>query len=300
MVHTSQPSQADLALELERLDTDLFRSVRLWKPQDGRGVFGGQTMGQAVWAATNTVEETYKLHCYFLSFGDAFSPSGILYHVERLRTGRSYATRYVKAVQNGKTIFALVCSFQVPEPTQTLQSQLVLHPPPEECLNRESILEAEMADPNLSPKVKDFLRKALDHSKNNSVEFRNVEKVGLRDMGRQTEAVPWRLQWVRTKVPIKGGDAFQKCVLTYMSDFQFIGTVARALGIGSGSRKVAMMASLDHMHFYEDVDVSEWMLFYIEVPRAGSGRGLVHGRFYTLDGKLAVVASQEGVVRIQL
>ena len=39
------------ALELEVLDGDqLFRSVRLWKPLTGRGVFGGQTLGLATWA----------------------------------------------------------------------------------------------------------------------------------------------------------------------------------------------------------------------------------------------------------
>lgn len=63
-----------------------------------------------------------------------------------------------------------------------------------------------------------------------------------------------------------------------------------------------MLASLDHsMHFYDnDIDASDWLLFYMECPVVRSGRGLVHGRIYTRDGRLAVICNQEGVVRASL
>jgi hypothetical protein len=40
---------------LETIDRDLYRSKELWKPSGGRGVFGGQTIAQAAWAATLSV-----------------------------------------------------------------------------------------------------------------------------------------------------------------------------------------------------------------------------------------------------
>lgn len=40
----------------------------------------------------------------------------ILYYVDRLREGRSYSTRSVRAVQKGKVIFIMMCSFHKPEP----------------------------------------------------------------------------------------------------------------------------------------------------------------------------------------
>jgi acyl-CoA thioesterase 8 len=62
-----------------------------------------------------------------------------------------------------------------------------------------------------------------------------------------------------------------------------------------------MMASLDHdMHFYHPADASDWLLFVMEAQAAGNGRGLVQGRIYTRDGKLAAVCQQEGVVRAQV
>jgi len=57
------PDSIEDALELETLDGDtLFRSVRLWKPLTGRGVFGGQTLALSTWAATRSVSPELKLH----------------------------------------------------------------------------------------------------------------------------------------------------------------------------------------------------------------------------------------------
>ena len=62
-------------LDLERLEVDLFRgeSRDIGSPQ----VFGGQVLGQAVVAATRTVEtgrELHSLHAYFLRRGDFNAP----------------------------------------------------------------------------------------------------------------------------------------------------------------------------------------------------------------------------------
>ncbi|KAG8727520.1 hypothetical protein FRC12_022338 [Ceratobasidium sp. 428] len=61
-----------------------------------------------------------------------------------------------------------------------------------------------------------------------------------------------------------------------------------------------MISSLEHsVWFYDtnDVDCTEWMLFVMVCPVAGMGRGIVHGRIYTQQGRLIVMAAQEGVVR---
>lgn len=49
------------------------------------------------------------MHCYFVLAGDSEIP--ILYHVERVREGRSYATRTVQARQRGRAIFTTTMSF---------------------------------------------------------------------------------------------------------------------------------------------------------------------------------------------
>ena len=72
------------------------------------------------------------LQCYFLASASTATP--IVYSVERLRNGKSYVTRSVKAVQNGHIIFIMLCSFQKPEPWQpAYQWTMPQVPPPEEC-----------------------------------------------------------------------------------------------------------------------------------------------------------------------
>ena len=90
-------------LELEQLEVNLFRgeSRDIGSPQ----VFGGQVLGQALVAATRTVEgrQCHSLHAYFLRPGDFNAP--IVYDVDRSRDGKSFTSRRVVAIQHGEQIF---------------------------------------------------------------------------------------------------------------------------------------------------------------------------------------------------
>src|SRR6266581_4479052 len=96
-------------LDLENLEADLFRGR---SPQVGwQRVFGGLVIAQALVAAERTVEGSHphSLHAYFLRPGDPAAP--IVYQVERIRDGRSFATRHCRAIQHGRVIFTLAASF---------------------------------------------------------------------------------------------------------------------------------------------------------------------------------------------
>jgi hypothetical protein len=54
----------------------------------------------------------HSQHCYFLL--PALATPVIEYHVDRIRDGRSYANRLVKAVQGGRVIFILAASYALP------------------------------------------------------------------------------------------------------------------------------------------------------------------------------------------
>src|SRR5205823_14671135 len=88
-------------LDLEPIEVNIFRGLR---PDEQRQrVFGGQVAGQALVAAGRTVEDgkqVHSLHAYFLRPGDPMVP--ILYEVDRIRDGRSFATRRVVAIQHGR------------------------------------------------------------------------------------------------------------------------------------------------------------------------------------------------------
>jgi len=103
-------------LDLESIEVNIFRGR---SPDESRQrVFGGQVAGQALVAATRTIDDpgrqVHSLHAYFLRPGDPLVP--ILYEVDRIRDGRSFTTRRVVAIQHGKAIFNLQASFHLHEP----------------------------------------------------------------------------------------------------------------------------------------------------------------------------------------
>src|SRR5689334_17292214 len=101
-------------LDLEPLEVNLFRGR---SPQSGwQRVFGGQVIGQSLVAAVRTVENRppHSLHGYFMLPGDPKVP--IIYDVDRIRDGKSFTTRRVKAIQHGQAIFTAAISFHLDEP----------------------------------------------------------------------------------------------------------------------------------------------------------------------------------------
>src|SRR5215813_8587296 len=110
-----QPILADLIhlLKLERVEDHIFRGES--RDLGGARVFGGQVVGQALTAASYTVQgrEVHSLHAYFLVPGDVNAP--IVYEVDVARDGKSFSTRRVVAIQHGRPIFNMAASFQSPE-----------------------------------------------------------------------------------------------------------------------------------------------------------------------------------------
>ena len=112
------PSQSAIenVLELTQLtdiNPDLFTNTRpMWHPPGARGIFGGAAIAQTLSAAQKTVPSDFtvhSMHCYFVLAGNADIP--IMYHVERVRSGKSFATRTVQARQRGNVIFTTTMSF---------------------------------------------------------------------------------------------------------------------------------------------------------------------------------------------
>ncbi|KAL7285717.1 hypothetical protein ACG7TL_000822 [Trametes sanguinea] len=292
--------QISSALEVEQLDVNLYRSKTLYLPPRARGVFGGQVISQALVAANNCVDPAFSLHslhCYFLLSASAAVP--ILYNVDRVRDGRSYVTRSVRAVQRGRTIFLLLCSFQRPEPRQpTFQLPMPPNvPSPDACEGIELIYERLFKETN-DAKVKEFCLTVLEERRRSPIE---VKLAGVRE---SQDGVPQFLYWHKARnTPVRYDAAFQKCILSYISDSQFISAARRTLthlNQGKGPTKVVMQTSLDHnISFYsDDFDCGDWLLYVIISERAASGRASVHGRMYTPTGTLVAICNQEGVVRV--
>ena len=120
-------------LTVEKLDTDLYRGLR--NPGGQGRVFGGQVIAQALMSASASVEPdriAHSLHAYFMRPGDEDLP--IICRVERDFDGRSFSTRRVIAMQNGKPILNMAASFQLPEDGFSHQAEMPDVPQPEDLI----------------------------------------------------------------------------------------------------------------------------------------------------------------------
>ena len=81
----------------------------------------------------------HSLHAYFMRPGDPSVP--IIYDVDRIRDGASFATRRVVAIQHGKAIFSLSASFQYDEEGFDHQITMPDVAPPETLMGEQDIKE---------------------------------------------------------------------------------------------------------------------------------------------------------------
>src|SRR5512140_361074 len=143
-------------LDLEPLEVNLFRGQS--SDLGGKSVFGGQVIGQALVAATRTVEGRvpHSLHAYFLLPGDMAAP--IVYEVDRIRDGRSFTARRVQAIQHGRPILSMIASFQVEEPGFEHQEEMPEVPAPESLRSFEELRTDWLAQ---APDLPDRVREAM-------------------------------------------------------------------------------------------------------------------------------------------
>lgn len=282
-----RPVLAELValLRLERIEANLFRG----QSQDlGWGaVFGGQVLGQALSAATQTVppeRRVHSLHGYFLRQGDARKP--IVYDVDTIRDGKSFTTRRVVAIQNGRPIFSLSCSFQQDEPGYEHQTTAPVAEPPE-GLENEQTLARRIADTIPTP-----LRARAVAER--PIEIRVIHPANPM---RPVAGPPERSVWYRATGELPDDPALHACLLAYASDFHFLTTALRPHA-KSWLTPGMQVASLDHaMWFHRAVRMDDWLLHSVQSPWAGGARGLVRGQFFDRDGQLVASTAQEGLMR---
>ena len=270
-------------LSLEQIEENLFRG----QSQDlGWGtVFGGQVLGQALSAASQTVppeRHAHSLHAYFLRPGDVSKP--IVYDVDRIRDGSSFTTRRVVAIQSGRPIFNMSASFHTSEPGFEHHEPMPDAPAPETLKTEQQLALEAGWPPAMLERVK----------AERPFEMRPVELI---DPLRPKPQPPRRMNWLRTVSALPDNPALHRSLLAYVSDHYLIGTALLPHGV-SFLTPGMQIASLDHvMWFHRPLRVDDWLLHVMESPEAGGARGLVRGRLYTRSGALVASTSQEGLIR---
>lgn len=269
-------------LNVERIEQNLYRG----RNHNTEHVFGGQVLAQAIAAAYRTVDtalELHSLHAFFLRPGDWRAP--ILYEVDRIRDGRSFATRRVVAIQHGRAIFNLASSWQKREDGVEHALPMPDVPPPEALRGEREVYE-ELA--RVQPDVKRYAFRF------DAIESKQVERLTLGDGDPHP---PYKHTWLRTRDPLPDDPEVHLAVLAYMSDLDFMSTSMLPHGRAQMRDRV-QGASLDHsLWFHRPFRADDWLLFAKESPTASGARGFVRGQFFDRAGRLVATAAQECLIR---
>ena len=274
-------------LDLEPLEVNLFRGR---SPQSRwQRVFGGQVIGQALVAACRTVEDVtarppHSLHAYFLLGGDPKVP--IIYEVDRIRDGKSFTTRNVKAIQHGHAIFSMSVSFHLSEPGLNHQVKMPEVPKPDELPSDEELKD------RIYPLLPEPARRYYERER--PIEFRPVEF--SRYLGEKSENGRFDI-WIRATGRLPDEPAIHQCVLAYASDMMLLDAALIPHGRSVFSEDI-MAASLDHaLWFHRPFRADEWLLYAQDSPSLADSRGFSRGLIFASDGTLVASVAQEGLLR---
>lgn len=253
-----------------------------------RALFGGQVMAQSLASALKTLPEgdwhAHSFHVYFMLAGTVTDP--LEFEVDRLRDGRTFCTRQVKAIQNGRPILTMICSFQQPEEGFEHQAPMPEVKGPDGIHSQLEL--ARMFRDYFPEKVRDI------YTADKPIEMRVLDPVNI---FAPTKKDPVKYLWMKADGTLPDDVDLHAKLLAYASDFNLLPTSLHPHARSYG-QKGMQMASLDHsVWFHRPFRMDEWLLYAIDSPNAGGGRGFCRGQVFNQQGELVASVAQEGLIR---
>ena len=231
------------------------------------GLYGGQIIAQAARAAALTVDaglSLHSLHAYFIRLGDASEP--IRFEVDRIRNGRSFATRRVVARQAVGAILNMAASFHVNEDGPAVQTEV--KPKVEE----PTALDADSWSPL-------FERRSLR------------DDIGIGRVG----------AWLKMVEELGDDQILHACALAYLSDdLPTEAVIARHPQRPPRDETFTAFwnASLDHaIWFHQPIAAHTWQLHDFTCRALVRNRGLSSGAIFDSKGQHLATVTQEVLIR---
>lgn len=272
------------ALELERVDADRFR-VR-GEPGRFDRVFGGQTVAQALLAASATVDgkAPQSLHAYFVEAGTPGETLDLT--VQHVRDGRSISTRQITVRQGDRTLLSVLASFHDNPTTPEFAD-----PPP------------ATPRPDQLPVLQDWVRDlAPEQGRHSQMWVDRPPPLDLRIGEAPTflggaQADGPRSHWMRLPRVVGDDPVLHAALLAYASDYLLLDMAFRSYPERLAPTSVTGF-SLDHtLWFHRPVRFDRWHLHTQETVAITGHRGLIRGAIHDEHGHLVASAMQEVLVR---
>ncbi|KAI1171059.1 thioesterase-like superfamily-domain-containing protein [Nemania sp. FL0916] len=274
---------------------DTFTNEIAFSPGDGvTSVFGGIIASQAVTASYATVPPDFDVYSSQSSFlRPASFEKNIIYRVSRVAEGRAYATREVRADQDGKCAYIAIVSFQrkstLPGSVLTYQATM----PHMDGMRPEDVHENEF--------LRSMSAAGSTLGKTHAEEPFEWRPAAVTAVKEGDDPTSYRARgFFRSRTPILD-NSVNLAALAYASDKFFLGTALNANpgGLGERMRNLSMAASLTHNLSFHDpqVRVSDWLVAERDTSWGANGRIIVHQKVWHVDsGQLVMSCTQEAIV----
>ena len=266
-------------INLEKIEINIFRGATMDHAR--QQLYGGQVLAQSINAASRTVVSPFVLHsvhAYFLRPGIEEIP--VIYEVDRIRDGKTFATRRVVAIQHGRAIFNASFSFQIPEGSEIIHGSSMPEVPGPDNLPNDELLYTEM------------LGKPLQRAW--PIEYRQIDPANLKHLKPKPAK---QYVWFKSNGDLIDDYSLHQELLAYASDHLLLHTALRPHAL-DGWRGDITLASLDHsIWFHRSFRVDEWLLYEMESTMASGSRAFCRGQVFSQSGELVASTTQEGLLR---
>ncbi|CUU54762.1 acyl-CoA thioesterase-2 [Parafrankia irregularis] len=289
------------ALELDPVGDDRFRAGSAPGQFPGR-IFGGQLLAQALAAASATAPGTtvQSLHAAFVEAGVPEHPIDI--EVERVRDGRSSATRRVTLLQGGRPLLEALASFRA----GTVTADAALPPVAGSGSGVPGGPDGSITDPGRPedlPSIQEWAQKvpagpgAASRSwieRPPAVEIRMGEPPTF--LG-GAPAQGSRSHWMRLPRAVGDDPALHAALLAYASDYFLMDIVFRSYPDLAAVGRLGGF-SLDHaLWLHRPCRFDRWHVHTQDALAVSGGRGLARGTIRDENGQLVATVVQDVLVR---
>ncbi|KAH9886889.1 Thioesterase/thiol ester dehydrase-isomerase [Xylariomycetidae sp. FL2044] len=279
---------------------DVYTNLHPLTSQNGARSLSGRTLiGQAVAAANATVSPTFQAYSSQSSFlRPADAREDVLYRVQRVSDGRTYATRLVLATQGGNNVYTAIIAFQ--NNSLLSSGSLKYGPKPPDT--------GDLAPEDIDVEAASQLKRAKIHSlAPESPLGGGMEMFDWRPVGAEVSEDPSKFiirGFVRSSPLSTSQCATHLAAFAYLSDDHLLGSalLANPRAVGKGMRNVVLLTSMNHNISFHDPSarVDEWMLAERGTTWGSDGRVLVHQSIWNIKtGLLVMSGSQEALVRLK-
>lgn len=274
-------------LQLESVDADCYES-RDGEPNMVGHASGGQLLAQAFMAAAATVPSDRRL-CSLLG---TFAAVGVVaepirYTVERVRDGRMFCQRTVRAHQAGRCLFRAEVSFKAAEGGYEFQN---VRPPgvtPPESHKCFADLRADLPGP--LPAGTDYVL-----ARPRPLDMRPVDPEALFGRRATTSEV---CTWIRYPYPLPDDPTLNEGTFVYASDYM-LGAPVTAQHADYWLDDDHASASLNHaLWIHRPLRADDWLLLHVDCPGVSNALALGRGDYYDREGVLVASVSQQMFIR---